>query len=81
LVSLRPGLRDVLYRAWENASVNPVQPELKAVHALRLSVPLFGNNAPVKMALKTNTEESTKNDLPFIAQPDGDWSPSNEKRG
>jgi hypothetical protein len=75
LVSLRPALRDVLYRAWENASVSSDQPQLKAVYALRLTVPLFGNNAPVKMALAPTGNSN----LPYVAKPDGDWSPSSSE--
>jgi baseplate J-like protein len=76
LVSLQPGLREYLYSAWGKASVTPIRAELKGVFALRLTVPLFGNNAPVKMALKKNQDTSTNTDLPYIAQPDGDWTTS-----
>lgn len=76
LIGMQPGLRSALYVAWANANVNPAPQVLESVHALRLLVSPFGYNAPVKMALKRNLDEDTQRDLPFISQPDGDWSPS-----
>jgi len=94
LVSLQPALRTTFYRAWARANVRAlpaverkrraeagvVPPALlQAVYALRLSAPLFGHNAPVKMALKTNPgPDPDPGKVPFIAQPDGDWAPSGE---
>jgi hypothetical protein len=41
---IRPELADVLYRAWENATMS--DPGRIRVHALRVKAALFGHNAP-----------------------------------
>lgn len=46
LVTMRPGLRDVFYRAWENLTVS--RPVPARVYALRARASVFGNNAPLK---------------------------------
>jgi hypothetical protein len=74
LVKFNPALEGALYPAWANANVKPGSSELKDVYAFRVNAPLFGYNAPVKMALKKTGD----NDLPFISQPDGDQSPSEQ---
>ena len=74
LTSLQPRLRESLYLAWANARVQTAAPELKSVHGLRLSAPLFGHNAPVKMGLKLNDDQATS-DIKYVSVPDGDWSP------
>ncbi len=45
LASLAPALRPTLYQAWARAEVETAEPELRAVYAMRLTVPLFGYNA------------------------------------
>lgn len=71
LTTLNPSLGHGLYQAWSNAVVKTVPPELKSIHALRLTAPLFGYNAQVKMGLISNPDE--KSEIKFISVPDGDW--------
>ena len=75
LTAFQPRLDTTLYQAWANARVETAPPQLKSVHALRLTAPLFGHNAQVKMGLKRNTDPQTK-EIPFISVPDGDWEPA-----
>jgi predicted phage baseplate assembly protein len=76
LVAFKPSLHETLYLAWGNAAVNPCSSPLKSVHVFRLVASPFGYNAPVKMALVANTNDATKEEFPFLSQPDGDWQPS-----
>jgi predicted phage baseplate assembly protein len=76
LVALEPRLREMLYRAWANAAVNPSPSPLKSVHVLRLMAPPFGYNAPFKMGITQNTNDATKEQFPFLSQPNGDSKPS-----
>ncbi len=46
LVNFVPELRHTLYQAWAKAEVETSEPELQAVYAMRLTVSLFGYNAP-----------------------------------
>lgn len=46
LVNFVPELRHTLYQAWAKAEVETGEPELQAVYAMRLTVSLFGYNAP-----------------------------------
>lgn len=64
-----------LYTAWANASINPADSDLQEVHALRVTAALFGYNAPLRMVMKPNTDDSTKSTIPFIAEPGRDWDP------
>ncbi|HEX4708654.1 MAG TPA: putative baseplate assembly protein [Candidatus Udaeobacter sp.] len=75
LVAFKPSLSETLYAAWRNASVDSALLPLQSVHVLRLVASPFGYNAPVKMALAPNTSD-TKQEFPFVAEPDGDWTPS-----
>lgn len=79
LTGFQPRLRDVLYQAWANALVETALPQLKSLHALRLTAPLFGNNAQVKMGLKTNEDPITKEAIKFVSVPDGDWDPKDTR--
>ena len=74
LVAFKPTLSETLYAAWGNATVNSALLPLQSVHVLRLVAAPFGYNAPVKMALAPNTSD-TKQEFPFVAEPDGDWTP------
>jgi predicted phage baseplate assembly protein len=76
LVAFKPSLHETLYLAWGNAEVNPSSSPLTSVHVFRLVASPFGYNAPVKMALVPNTNDATKEEFPFLSQPDGDWQPS-----
>jgi len=76
LSSFEPRLRDTLYGAWANAIVDPTPLPLKSVHVLRLVAQPFGYNAALKMGLKQNTDSTTKDQFKFLAEPDGDWKPS-----
>jgi hypothetical protein len=53
LVTLRPALRDVFYRAWENLSISAPVPT--QVYALRVRASVFGNNAPLKPVINKET--------------------------
>jgi len=68
-------LDDLSEKATKGTGVEEALPELISVHAMRLSAPLFGHNAPKKMGLK----ESTNKEIRFISVPDGDWDPENER--
>lgn len=53
LVTMRPSLRDVLYRAWENLPVSAPAPV--RVYALRTRASVFGHNAPLKQITSKET--------------------------
>ena len=55
LANFHPQLKETLYPALSKATVSVIQPELKAVYALRVIAPLFGYNAQ-KITFKINTE-------------------------
>lgn len=46
LVNMVPELQENFYTAWANASLNPAQPELKALYVMRLQASLFGATVP-----------------------------------
>ena len=75
VVGFNPLLAGTLYSAWAAANVKPDTSELKGVYAFRVVAPLFGYNAPLKMALK----KTGNADLPFISQVDGDQLTSEAK--
>ena len=53
LVTMRPALRDVFYRAWENLTVS--RPVPARVYALRVRASVFGHNAPLKPVTDSRT--------------------------
>jgi len=53
LVTMKPSLRDVLYRAWENLPVSVPTPV--RVYALRTRASVFGHNAPLKQITNKET--------------------------
>lgn len=62
-------------KATRGTDVEEALPELISVHAMRLSVPLFGHNAPKKMGFKPNEDDETGRIIPIVSIPDGDWKP------
>ncbi|UGB47221.1 putative baseplate assembly protein [Frateuria edaphi] len=74
LVNLRTHLADSFYRAWTSVPRGMPSPALTGVHALRLAAPLFGYNAPRIMGLGLNTDDATRDSVPYISRPDGDWA-------
>ncbi|EIM00681.1 putative baseplate assembly protein [Rhodanobacter denitrificans] len=73
LLKFAPQLHDTFYRAWASVPQGEPSPTLNGVYALRLAAPLFGYNAPRIMGLGLNTDSATKNTVPYVSRPDGDW--------
>ena len=53
VVAMRPALRDLLYRAWENLPVSAPLPV--SIYALRTRAAVFGHNAPLKPITNKDT--------------------------
>ncbi|MBT2145768.1 MULTISPECIES: putative baseplate assembly protein [unclassified Rhodanobacter] len=74
LLNFEARLADNFYRAWTSVPQGEPSPALSGVHALRVSAPLFGYNAPHIMGLGLNTDADTKATVPYVSRPDGDWA-------
>ena len=78
LLNFAPRLIDTLYRAWTSVPQGQPSPALRGVYAMRLSVPLFGYNAPKKIIVtqtwNTTSEGwvSTTSISPTDLPPDGE---------
>ena len=74
MLNFEARLADNFYRAWTSVPQGEPSPALSGVHALRVSAPLFGYNAPHIMGLGLNTDADTKVTVPYVSRPDGDWT-------
>jgi len=59
LLNFEARLVDTFYRAWTSVPKGEPSPTLSGVYALRVSAPLFGYNAPMKISLTQTTSGGT----------------------
>ena len=78
LLNFESRLVDTFYRAWTSVPEGKPSPTLGGVYALRVAAPLFGYNAPRIMGLGLNEDGATKEAVPYVSMPDGDWSPAEQ---
>lgn len=79
LLQFAPELAGNFYRAWTSVSQGQPSQTLHGVYAMRLAAPLFGYNAPPIMGLGLNTNQDTKDTVPYVSRPDGDWGTSDSE--
>ncbi|HYQ17916.1 MAG TPA: putative baseplate assembly protein, partial [Polyangiaceae bacterium] len=77
LLGFQPSLKDTLYPTWGNASISQASSELQALYALRLTAPVFGNNASQRTIL-TIVKQIEGPDLQSVAQES--WTLASDER-